>query len=70
MSTISIPLPADLEKSLGQYIKKNNIDSKASVVRQALYEFLENEAVMSVLKSEQEVKEGKIVRGDLKNILK
>jgi Arc/MetJ-type ribon-helix-helix transcriptional regulator len=70
MSTISIPLPADLEKSLGQYVKKNNIDSKASVVRQALYEFLENEAVMTVLRSEQEAKEGKIIKGNLKDILK
>lgn len=70
MSNISIPLNAELEESLNQYINRNNIASRADVVRKAIYEFLENEAVMSVIRSEQEIKEGKIMRGNLNDILK
>ena len=69
MSNISIPLNPELAEMLNQYIVKNNITSRADIVRKALYEFLENEAVMSVVRSEQEIKEGKIIRGDLKDIL-
>ncbi len=70
MSNISIPLNAELEESLNQYINRNNITSRADVVRKAIYEFLENEAIMSVIRSEQEIKEGKIIRGNLNDILK
>lgn len=70
MSNISIPINAELEDSLNQYIEKNNATSRADVVRKALYEFLENEAVMSVLRSEQEIKEGKVIRGNINDILK
>ncbi len=69
MSNISIPLNPELAEMLNQYIVKNNVTSRADIVRKALYEFLENEAVMSVIRSEQEVKEGKIIRGNLKDIL-
>ncbi len=69
MSNISIPLNPELAEMLNQYIVKNNVTSRADIVRKALYEFLENEAVMSVVRSEQEIKEGKIIRGDLKDIL-
>lgn len=70
MSTISVPLNSELEIFLDRYIRSNKGSSKAEVVRRALYEFSENEAVLSVICSEQEVKEGKIIRGSLKDILK
>jgi Arc/MetJ-type ribon-helix-helix transcriptional regulator len=70
MSTLSVPLTTELEDFLEKYIQQNKGSSKAEVVRRALYDFVENEAIMVVLKSEQEAREGKIIRGDLKKLLK
>ncbi len=70
MSTLSVPLSPELEAFLELQIKENKMASKAEIVRKALYEFMENEAVLAVLKSEQDVREGKIIRGNLKDILK
>jgi Arc/MetJ-type ribon-helix-helix transcriptional regulator len=69
MSTLSVPLTSELEDFLEEYIKQNKGSSKAEVVRRALYDFAENEAVLTVLKSEQEVSEGKIIKGNLKDLL-
>lgn len=70
MSTISVPLTPHLEKFLESYIKSGNASNKAEVLRRALIKFEEDEAVMKVLRAEQEVKEGKIIRGKLSDILK
>jgi putative addiction module CopG family antidote len=70
MSTISVPLTPHLEKFLENYIKSGNASNKAEVLRRALTKFEEDEAVMKVLRAEQEVSEGKIIRGKLKDILR
>ena len=70
MSTVSVPLTPRLENFLEDYIKSGNASNKAEVMRRALMKFEEDEAVMKVLRSEQEVREGKIIRGKLKDILK
>lgn len=71
MSTISVPLNSKLELSL-DYLVKSGVagDNRAAVMRRALERLSEDEAVSALLKSQQEVKEGKILRGDLRELLK
>lgn len=51
-------------------VRRGVAANKAEVVRQALTNYAEEQAVAAVLRSEQEIKEGKILRGDLKKIMK
>ncbi|QQR83230.1 hypothetical protein IPJ72_05520 [Candidatus Peregrinibacteria bacterium] len=64
--TLSIPLPADLEKQLQQAIKMGWIDNKASFGRRALEKELENLAVQAVLDAEKEPS----LEGDLDELAK
>jgi len=70
MSTLSIPLPANLEIFVETMVRRGVAANKAEVVRQALVNYAEEQAVAAVLRSEQEIKEGKILHGDLKKIMK
>ncbi|HAL49915.1 MAG: hypothetical protein UU40_C0001G0009 [Candidatus Uhrbacteria bacterium GW2011_GWD2_41_121] len=70
MSTLSIPLPAHLETFVETMVKRGIAPNKAEVVRQALISYAEEQAVASVLRAEQEIKDGKILRGDLPEIMK
>lgn len=70
MSTISVPIPATLESFIARMIKRGAASTKAEVVRQALFRYSEDEAVEAVLRAHQELKEGKEIRGDLRQILK
>ena len=65
MTNISIPLPEDLLSFIDEMIKSRKADSKASVVRNALYKLAEEEAIKDILEARIEVKEGKILKGDL-----
>lgn len=66
MSTLSVPLTADLEKFINSQVKSGKAANKAHVVRYALQRLSEDEAVQAVLQSEREVAQGKILRGGLK----
>ncbi|MBI3458644.1 type II toxin-antitoxin system ParD family antitoxin [Candidatus Azambacteria bacterium] len=70
MSTLSVPLSPDLEKFIDNQVKIGRASNKAEVVRRALITFAEDEAVFAVLEAEREVKEGKILRGDLRQLAK
>ena len=70
MSTISVPITAQLEIFIDSMIKNGRAANKAAVVRQALVKFAEDEAVEVVLRSEQEMRDGKILRGDLRELMK
>ena len=70
MSTISVPLPPHLEEFIERQIKEGKADNKAQVVRRAITRLSEEEAINAVLESEREMREGKIIRGDLRKILK
>ncbi len=65
MTTLSVPLPAHLEELVKKLAKERG-SNKAEVVRHALELLAEEEAVMAVLKAEQEP----ILRGNLKDLLK
>jgi Arc/MetJ-type ribon-helix-helix transcriptional regulator len=70
MSTLSVPLPANLETFIESMVRRGAAANKAAVVRQALFNYAEEQAIAVVLKAEQEVKEGKALRGDIRKIMK
>ncbi|MBI4437858.1 hypothetical protein HY631_02810 [Candidatus Uhrbacteria bacterium] len=70
MSTISVPLTGPLEQFIDDMIRRGAAPNKAEVVRQALVRFAEDQAVEAVLRSEQEARDGKVLRGDLRDLIK
>ncbi|HAZ16780.1 MAG: hypothetical protein UV70_C0007G0003 [Parcubacteria group bacterium GW2011_GWA2_43_13] len=70
MSTLSIPLTPQLETFIDEQVRLGRAANKADVVRKALRLFAEEEAVAQVLRAEQEVREGKLLSGDIKELVK
>jgi len=70
MTTLSIPISSEIETFINNMIRDGRAANKADVVRKALRQFAEEEAVFALLESQQEVKEGKLFRGDLRKLLK
>ncbi|MBI4591939.1 hypothetical protein HY733_00630 [Candidatus Uhrbacteria bacterium] len=70
MSTISVPIPQNLEAFIHEMIARGIAPNKAEVVRQALVRYAEDQAVEAVLRAQQEAREGKILRGDPRELLK
>ena len=70
MTTLSVPIPANLEKFINRQIKEGRGANKADVVRRAIIRLSEEEAINAVLTSEQEARDGKILRGDLRELVK
>jgi len=68
MTTISVPLNPKSEQELNELVEITGAN-RVAVIRKAIELYREDEAVNAVLKAEQEVKEGKILSGDLKSIL-
>lgn len=66
MSTLSVPLPPHLDEFVSSQVKRGLASNKAEVVRKALRLLEEEEAIYAVLKSEQEARDGKVLRGNLK----
>ena len=70
MSTLSVPLPPHLDEFVSNQVKSGLASNKADVVRKALKFLQEEEAIRVVLESEREIKDGKILRGDLRQLAK
>ena len=70
MSTLSVPIPAFLEEFIKGMVASGQAANKADVVRKALIQMREDEAVNSVLRAEQEAREGKYLKGDLDELAK
>ena len=70
MSTLSVPLTPKLEEFINQQVKSGRAANKADVVRRALIAMTEEEAVQEVLLAQQEIREGKGLRGDLRELIK
>lgn len=69
MATISVPLSSDLATKLDSLVSSGAGANRADVMRRALESFAEDEAVFAVLKAEEEVAQGKILRGDARSVL-
>ena len=70
MATLSVPLPEKLEIFINRMVKRGAASNKAEVVRQALAHYEEEVAVQTILRAQQEFRDGKEVRGDLRKLLK
>jgi len=70
MSTLSVPLTPKLEEFINAQVKSGRAANKADVVRRALTSFSEEEAISDVLEAHREVMEGKILRGDIRELMK
>lgn len=66
MTTISVPLPADLLSALEQYLIHHGPGKKADVMRRALKYYLEQQAVEDVLRASKEPR----LKGNLRDLLK
>lgn len=69
MATISVPLSAELEERLDKLVDDGVGETRAAVMRRALERLAEEEAVQAVLRSEHEIANGKVLRGDIRSLL-
>ena len=70
MSTLSVPLTPQLEAFIERMIDHGYAENKAQVVRHALRELEEDQAVASLLKAQKEAKECKVLYGKLDELAK
>lgn len=70
MSTLSVPLTPLLEEFINAQVKSGRAANKADVVRRALIAMTEEEAVQDVLLAQKEIREGKGLKGDLRELVK
>lgn len=70
MSTLSVPLTPKLETFVSSMVKSGVAANKADVVRRALLKMAEDQAIADVLEAEQELREGKVLRGDLRELMR
>lgn len=67
--TLSVPMTPGLSKKLDAIIESGVASNKADAARKAIEYFAQEQAIAAVLKAEKEVKEGKILRGDLDKLV-
>ena len=70
MSTLSVPLTTHLEETITRMVKNGFAETKAELVRKAITRLAEEEAVNAVLLSQKEAREGKLLEGALRKIVK
>jgi hypothetical protein len=70
MSTLSVPQTKESEAALRNLINCGFADNKAEAARRAILQAEEDAAVSVVLESQQCVREGKILKGSLRNVIK
>jgi len=66
MSTLSVPLSSEQEAFIEMLVKQKKAANKADAVRRAIAFMAEEEAVLEVLKAEQEP----TLQGDLRQLAK
>ena len=69
MSTISVPITADLENFINMQVATGQADSKAGLIRRAISKYEEDYYYNQVMQAQEEMRAGKIIRGDLKTLL-
>lgn len=70
MSTISVPVRTEEEKFIADYIQSGRAENKAQVFRRALRLLAEEEALSHLLRSREDVRQGRVFKGDFKKLLK
>ena len=70
MSTISVPLTPKLESQLETLVREGYASNKADAMRKALKKASEDETIRGILEASREARAGKVLRGNLREILK
>lgn len=70
MSTITVPISKELENFIEEEISAGTSETKAHLVRYALFRLQEERALSRLQEAEKDIKQGKVYKGDLKNLLK
>lgn len=65
MALLTVPLDAQLSEKIEALVKSGQAANKAEFARRALEYYIEEQAIMDVLRAEQEVRGGKILSGDI-----
>jgi Arc/MetJ-type ribon-helix-helix transcriptional regulator len=68
MATLSIPISAGQEDFIKGLVKSGKAANKAHAVRLALDSYEKEEAIAAVLQAEQEIRDGKGLRGNLRTL--
>lgn len=64
MTTVSVPLSAELLKALEDFIHQGGASNKAAAIRKAIEVYLEEQAVQAVLRAKDEP----TLEGDLRTL--
>jgi hypothetical protein len=70
MTVLTVPASGELERAVQGLIRLGYARSRAEVARKAIFRAEEEMAIAVVLESEQAIREGKILRGDPRELLK
>jgi len=70
MTTLSVPISPGQAEFINSLVKNKRASNKADAVRKAIDLLAEEEAFASIMRAEQELKEGKILYGDPRKLLK
>ena len=70
MTTLSVPISSELESFINKMVSEGRAANKADVVRKAIRQMSEDEAVEAVLRAQKEITLGKGLRGDLRSLMK
>lgn len=70
MVTISVPINEKQEKFIESFVKSGKAANKAHAVRRAIDLLSENEAIRDLMESEEDVRLGRLYKGDLRKLLK
>ena len=70
MSILSVPLTPKLEDMINKMIEDGVASNKAELARMAIEKLAEERAIADVLEAQRELKEGKLLTGDLDELAK
>lgn len=70
MSILTLSIDAELENFINSQVKNNEAENKSAVVRSALRMYREELEIQEILAASREIKEGKGLEGDLRELAK
>ena len=70
MTTITVPISGEIEEFINQELAYGTGESKAHIVRFALLRLREERALSRLTEAEEDIKQGRVFKGDLRSLLK
>ncbi|MBL4644292.1 MAG: hypothetical protein JKX80_00310 [Candidatus Pacebacteria bacterium] len=68
MTTLSTPIDKTLERFVDEMISSKKAENKTQVVRRALYQMREDEALKDLIEARADVAQGKVYKGNLRKL--